>query len=99
MVAESGAQGKLLRSFSSSPIFQMFPSNSQCSFLWKKFLSCLSLGVSTIVKKSMNKKNLKREYSWPAIEKKKGIGFAFCLKKAAERPPFLRHLGRSKGGL
>lgn len=99
MVAQSGAQGKLLRSFSSSPIFQMFTSNSQCSFLWKKFLSCLSLGVSTIVKKSMNKKNLKREYSWPAIEKKKGIGFAFCLKKAAERPPFLRHLGRSKGGL
>lgn len=83
MVAQSGAQGKLLRSFSSSPIFQMFPSNSQCSFLWKKCLSCLSLGVSTIVKKSMNKKNLKREYSWPAIEKKRENRFCILPKEGS----------------
>lgn len=31
-----------------------------------------------------------------ACYRKKGIGFAFCLKKAAEMPPFLWHLGRSK---
>lgn len=40
--------------------------------------------------------NFKKRICMACYRKKKGIGFAFCLKKAAEMPPFLRHLGRSK---
>lgn len=32
---------------------------------------------------------------WPVIEKR-GIGFAFCLKKAAQMLPFLQNLGLNK---